>query len=229
MASKVEILSAGAVKPGITRVVASFERDTGHQVAINFATAPTILKCLRSGQLPDVVIAPPELLDEPAQSDNLAKGRVAIGRIGVGVMVRKGAAHPKIAHVSDFSRALLEADSVVYNQASTGIYLENLFDRLGVAAPLARKTTRCADFAGVLAHVSQSSGNEIGFGATTVILENAGNGVQWVGPLPAEIQNYTSYSAACTAHGDQVSVARALLDYLAAPAARAIFAATGIS
>ena len=229
MAAKIEILSAGAVKPGIVRVLAAFERDIGYHAAIEFATAPTIRKRLSSGQVPDIVIAPPNLFNELAQSGGPATGGSVIGRIGVGVMVRTGAPVPQITSVDQFSQTLLAADSIVYNQASTGIYLDQLFHRLGVAAQLATKTTRCADFAGVLEHVSKSIGNEIGFGATTVIIENAGNGVQWVGPLPAEIQNYTSYAATLTAHSSEMVAGRALLDYVAAPAAKAIFAAAGIS
>ena len=44
-----------------------------------------------------------------------------VGRIGVGVMVREGAPLPKIATVDELRQSLLEADSVVYNHASTGI------------------------------------------------------------------------------------------------------------
>jgi len=228
MAAQVEVLSAGAVKPGLVPVVALFERHTGYKAVLEFATAPAIRQRLSGGQAPDVVIAPRDVLDELTQSNKAAADHVVLGRVGVGVMVRTGAAMPKIASVDEFSQTLLEVDSIVYNQASTGIYLDKLFDRLGVATRLASKTTRCVDFAAVLDHVSNGSGNEIGFGATTVISENAGKGVQWVGPLAAEIQNYTSYAAVLTGRGVDVTAARALLEYIAAPAAKAVFTAAGI-
>jgi len=228
MPTIVEILSAGAVKPGVIPLLAAFERDTGYQAALEFATAPAIRKRLDSRQAPDIVIAPPDVLDELTRPNQATPAHVLLGRIGVGLMVRQGAAIPKIASVDEFSQSLLGADSIVYNQASTGIYLDKLFDRLGVVERLANKTTRCVDFAAVLDHVRNSLGNEIGFGATTVISENAGKGVQWVGPLPAEIQNYTSYAAALTGRGVDVTAARALLEYIAAPAAKAVFTAAGI-
>src|SRR6185295_1830554 len=95
--------------------------------------------------------------------------------------------------------ALIGADSLVFNQASTGLYLENLFDQLGIAEQVKNKTARYPDFSAVLTHVSGGQGNEIGFGATTVIIENASKSVRFVGPLPAAIQNYTTYAAALSA------------------------------
>ena len=229
MASKVKVLSAGAVKPGLVPALAAFQRDRGYDVAIEFATAPVIRQRLSGGQAPDIVIAPPEVLDELGQTGAAAADRVSLGRIGVGVMVRNSAPVPKIASADAFTQALLSAESIVYNQASTGIYLDKLFDRLGIAAQLQSKTTRSVDFAAVLDHVRTSDGNEIGFGATTVIIENAGKGIEFVGALPAELQNYTDYAAALTANGREVDAARALLEYFTTPAARKIFTAAGIA
>ena len=229
MASKVKVLSAGAVKPGLVPALAAFQRDRGYDVAIEFATAPVIRQRLSGGQAPDIVIAPPEVLDELGQTGAAVADRVSLGLIGVGIMVRNSAPVPKIASADAFTQALLSAESIVYNQASTGIYLDKLFDRLGIAAQLQSKTTRSVDFAAVLDHVRKSDGNEIGFGATTVIIENAGKGIEFVGPLPAELQNYTDYTAALTANGREVDAARALLEYFTTPAASKIFTAAGIA
>ncbi len=229
MAAKIQILSAGAVKPGLVPALAAFQRETGNDIAIEFATAPAIRQRLSGSQALDIVIAPPDVLDDLGQTGAAAADRVTLGRIGVGVMVRSGAPVPKIASVDEFIQAVLHADSIVYNQASTGIYLDKLFDRLGVAAQLESKSTRAVDFAAVLDRVRESDGNEIGFGATTVIIENAGKGAHFVGPLPAEIQNYTDYATVLTARGREVNAARALLEYFTTPAARKIFTAAGIA
>jgi molybdate transport system substrate-binding protein len=154
--------------------------------------------------------------------------RVTVGRIGVGVMVREGASLPNIATVDELRQSLLEADSVVYNHASTGIYLETLFARLGIAAQLKAKTTRYPDAAAVLAHVSKGKNKEIGFGATTVIIEARSKGLVFVGPLPAEIQNYTTYAAMMTADVAASDAAREFLGYLATDVAKAILAEAGI-
>jgi hypothetical protein len=85
--------------------------------------------------------------------------------------------------LSTSSNNLLSPESIVYNQASTGIYLESLFERLGISAQLKAKTTRYADFAAVRDHVAKGTVNEIGLGATTVIIESASKGLKFVGPL----------------------------------------------
>jgi len=156
-AGEIRVLSAGAVEPGIVKVIDTFRRETGHDVKISFATAPAISKRAGAGETVDVVIAPPAVLDEWVKVGKAAQAeRVTIGRIGVGVMVRAGAPLPKIATVDEFKQSLLSAESLVYNQASTGIYLEGLFERLGIAAQLKPKTTRYPDAAAVLRHVRRA-------------------------------------------------------------------------
>src|SRR4029077_20146859 len=98
---------------------------------------------------------------------------------------------PKIATTEEFKQSLLGAESVVYNQASTGIYLEKLFDRLGIAEQLKAKTARYPDAAAVLNHVSKNTGNAIGLGATTVIIEGEGSGPNLVAPPPIKTKTYT--------------------------------------
>jgi molybdate transport system substrate-binding protein len=227
--SEIKVLSAGAVEPGMVTVIDSFRRETGYEVKISFATAPTILKRIGDANITDVVTAPPAVLDEWVKAGKAASAnRVTVGRIGVGVMVRDGAPLPKIGTVDDFKQSLLSADSIVYNQASTGIYLEKLFDRLGIAEPLKTKTTRYPDAAAVLNHISKGRRNEIGLAAVTVIIEGEGKGLKFVGPLPAEIQNYTTYAAIIVADGDASEPAQEFVRYLTSPAAKKAFAAAGI-
>jgi len=226
MPGQINILSAGAVSPGLVRVIDAFRSETGHDVAITFATAPELRKRLASGESADIVIAPPELLDELTKSGRAAAERVMVGRIGVGVMVRSDASAPRIATVEELKQSLLYSESIVFNQASTGLYIDNLFKRLGIAAQTEAKIARYADFAAVRDHVSKGQSNAIGFGATTVIVESADKGIKFVGPLPAEVQNYTAYAAVRTP--DSGNDAVAFTDYLATPAAKSILRSAGI-
>jgi molybdate transport system substrate-binding protein len=215
VAAEIKVLSAGAIEPGVAKAIDAFRRETGHDVKVFFATAPAIVKRLGGGETADVVIAPPTALDELVKAGKAATGdRVTVGRIGIGVAVRDGAALPRVATVDEFKQSLLGSESVVYNQASTGIYLENLFDRLGIAEQVRAKTTRYPDFAAVLEHVIKGRGKEIGLGATSVIIEGKSRGLKFVGPLPAEIQNYTTYAATVMA---DIDAARELVRFLASP------------
>jgi molybdate transport system substrate-binding protein len=229
MPAEIKILSAGAVKPGLMKVIDAFGSETGHKVKISFATAPAILKRIGEDVTIDIVIAPPAVLDELVKARKCAAGeRVTVGRIGVGVMVRDGAPLPNITTVEEFKQSLLSAELLDYNQASTGIYLERLFDRLGIAAELNRKSTRYPDFAAVLDHISKGKGREIGMGATTVILENSAKGTRFAGPLPAEIQNYTVYAATAVDDSAVNEAARQFVRYLTTPAAKSQLRAAGI-
>lgn len=229
MSKELRILSAGAVKPGLTKVIDAFQRDSGNRVQVSFATAPAILKQIGESEIVDVVIAPSGVLDELVKSGKrAARETVTLGRIGVGVLVRTGESLPQIATTDDFKQALLSAESVVYNQASTGTYLEALFESLGIGAAIRGKSTRYPDFAAVLDHVSKGKGREIGLGATTVIIENENRGVKFAGPLPAEIQNYTTYTAALIAASEANEVAQQFMRYLASPAAKSLLTAAGI-
>jgi molybdate transport system substrate-binding protein len=143
-------------------------------------------------------------------------------------MVRRDSAPPRIATVDEFRQALLSAESVVYNRASTGIYLDQLFGRLGISEQLKSKTVRYPDAAAVLNHIAVGTRNEIGLGATTVIMEAKEHGVMLVGPLPDEIQNYTSYEATLASNLPAFEPARELLNFLNSATAKKIFVAAGI-
>jgi molybdate transport system substrate-binding protein len=221
-----KVLSAGAVQPGLIKVLEAFRAVNDGDVRIDFATAPAIVKRIAAGELVDMVVMPTDLLDVLTTTAQVLSNRISLGSIGVGVMVRGGAKLPKLSDVLEFKQSLSIADRIIYNQASTGIYLDTLFQRLGVAAALQTKTIRYPDFAAVRSHIANGYGNEIGLGATTVIIENIGNGVTFVGPLPVEIQNYTSYAAALTSSAG--NGAAAFFDYLATPTARSILTSAGI-
>jgi len=229
MPAQIKILSAGAVKPGLTKVIDAFRRDNASDLRVTFATAPAILEQVNGGAAVDIVVAPQNVLDQLAKTGKIpAAGRVTLGRIGVGVLVRQDASLPRIADVNAFRDSLLSAESIVYNQASTGIYLETLFDRLGIEAEVRAKSTRYPDFAAVLDHVSKGKDREIGLGATTVIIENEKVGVKFAGPLPEEIQNYTAYAAAVTGGSEARELAQQFIRYLSSPAARSLLSGAGI-
>jgi molybdate transport system substrate-binding protein len=222
------ILSAGAVKPGLTRVIDAFGADHGIEATVSFATAPSIRQRIGAGEACDIVIAPPAVLAQLAKSGKTPNlDSVALGRIGVGLLVREGAWLPRLSTVDEFKQALIQAESLVYNQASTGIYLETLFERLDMGRAIATKSTRYADFAQVLDHIRAGNGQELGFGATTVIIENQSRGIKFAGPLPAEVQNYTEYEAARIAAADN-QAARQFVRYLSRPEIRAMLSAAGI-
>jgi len=226
--AEIKVLSAGAVEPGIRAAAAAYAKESGNEVKITFNTAPEIRKRIESGAAFDVVIAPPAALDGFAGAGKIAADRVALGRVGLGVAVRPGAEVPDISSTEALKRALLAADSVVFNRASTGIYLENLLKKLGVYDSILSKITRYPDAGAVMEHLLKGKGKEIGFGPVTEILLHKDKGLKLVGPLPADIQNYTSYSAAPMSSAANAELARAFVRWLGGAESKALFAAAGV-
>lgn len=228
-AADIAVLSAGAIEPGIKAAATAFEKQTGHSVKITFNTAPELRKRMDGNPAFDVVIAPPAVINDFAVAGKLATARANVGRVGMGVAVRDGAPVLDISTADAVKASVLAAESLVFNRASTGLYLEGLLKKMDVYSQIENKTTRYADGASVLEHVIKGKGTEIGFGAMTEILLYTGKGLKLVGPLPADIQNYTSYTAAPLASGQQQALALEFVTFLAGSVGKPLFVAAGIT
>jgi molybdate transport system substrate-binding protein len=228
-AAEITVLSGGAVEPGLEAFAHLVKREMGHELNIQYNTAPQIAKRLASGDVYDILISPPGVVEAAIKDGKVvADTRAPVGRVGAGIVVRTGASAPDVTTADALKQALLGADTVVYNTASTGIYLDNLFGKMGIADRLKTKTTRYANGAAVMEHVIKGKGNVIGFGAITEIKMYETKGLKLVGPLPAEVQNYTSYEAVLMDGAASADAARAVLRYLVTPAAKAAFVSGGV-
>jgi molybdate transport system substrate-binding protein len=228
-AAEISVLSGGAIEPGLTSAAHAFERQTGHQVKLTFNTAPQIAKRVAAGDHFDVVISPPAAIEEFAKAGKAGSAdRMNVGKVGLGVAVRPGAPAPDVSSVDTLKRAIVEADSLTFNRASTGIYFENLLKKWGIYDEVEKKTTRYPDGAAVMEHALKGKGNEIAFGAITEILLYKEKGLRYVGPLPTEVQNYTTYIATPMSGGSQPELARQFVQFLGSPAGKKLFVAAGI-
>jgi molybdate transport system substrate-binding protein len=227
-AAEISILSAGAPEPGIHAVIELFKAK-GNTVTVRYATAPAIRKIISENGGANIVVAPPAVIKEVSEAGKVdGKAQVLVGKVGVGITVRQGAPVPDVSTVDKMKAALLAAETVVYNQASTGNYLQELFGRLGIAEQLAPKTKRYPDGDGVMAHIIKGSGTEIGLGAITEINQYTSKGLRFVGPLPSDVQNYTSYVAAPMTGANHSADSAKFLELLATPEARKALLTAGI-
>jgi molybdate transport system substrate-binding protein len=227
-AAEIKVLSAGAIEPGLKAAAGAFQKSTGHVVRITFNTAPEIRKRIDAGEVQDVVIAPPAAMEEFSKAGKVRQDRIEVGRVGMGVAVRPGAPLPDISSGDALRKSILEADSIVFNRASTGQYFEGLLKKMGIYEQVEKKTTRYPDGNSVMEHVLKGQGREIGFGPITEILLHRDHGLRLVGPLPAEAQNYTRYTAGVMSGAPSADAAQDFVRYLGTPAAKAAFSAAGI-
>jgi molybdate transport system substrate-binding protein len=227
-AAEITVLSGGAIEPGLKTAAAAFQKQSAHTVKIAFNTTPQILKRVGGGETFDVVIAPLGAIKEFSATNKVESGGVNVGRVGMGVLVRPGAPVPDIANAEAIKRTVLEAESTVFNRASTGLYFEGLLKKMGIYEQIESKTTRYADGASVMEHILKGKGREVGFAAITEILLYKEKGVNFVGPLPAEIQNYTAYIAVPMSAGTNKQAALELVSFLGGPLGKPLFVAAGI-
>jgi molybdate transport system substrate-binding protein len=228
-AAEIRVLSAGAMQPGLIAATAALRTQSGHELKVEYAIATELRRRVGGGEVAEVLFAPVAVIAELTKTGRLAAdGQVAVGRVGAGVVARIGAPLPDISSADALKRSLLAADSVVYNRASSGVYIETMLKKLGVYEELAAKLVRYDDGTAVMHHLMKGTGREFGFGGITDILMYRDKGLQLVGPLPEEIQNYTAYSAALIAAATNRDAALALLRYLASADGGALFAANGI-
>src|SRR5258706_163139 len=229
-ATDIRVIAAGALEPGLAKVADQFRRETNNRVRLQFfAASPQLERRLAVGDAADVLVAPAGLMNDQLRRGKVdAEAHSFIGRVGIGVTVRAGAPDPDIATLNRFKQSLLGADSIVYNHASTGLYLEKLFELLGIADQLNKKTTRYVNSAQVLEHIMGGKGIEIGFGTITHIRQFDPKGLKLVGPLPEQVQNSTAYSAAVITEAPEAEIARDFVRFIGTPAAKAFFSAAGI-
>jgi molybdate transport system substrate-binding protein len=228
-AAEVKVLTAGAFKQVVLAVVPEFEKQTGHKVIVDNDTAGGLMKRIEAGDSFDVLVITPAAINDLTKKGKIAEGSAAtVARVGIGVMVKAGAPAPDVSTVDAFKRALIAAKSVAYidpaSGGSSGIYLTQLFDKLGVADQVKPKAK--LKQGGYVADLIKSGEAELGIHQISEIIPV--KEVTLVGPLPAEIQNYTVYAAGIGAATKERAAAKALIDVLSGPAGAAVLKEKGM-
>jgi molybdate transport system substrate-binding protein len=229
-AADIKILGGSAVIPPMEVLISQFERTSGHRVIADFDGAiGAMTKRIQAGEAADVVIVSRQQIESLEKDGKVLAGtRTDFARLGVGVFVRKGAPKPDISSVEAFKRTLLTGKSIGYNDPAAGapvsIYLAGLFERLGIAAEMSRKTVVFKQRSERFAAVARGD-VEIGFNQISEIL--AVPDVDLVGPLPQAIQNYTDFAAAVVSNSKHPDVARQFVTFIASPAAISVMKAKG--
>jgi molybdate transport system substrate-binding protein len=213
-AAELKVLTAGAYKAVLVSMKQVFEKSTGHTLVIDNGTAGELVKRIQGGEPFDVVIAPPMNLFAIGNADKLAGRTVELARVGIGVMVPDGSPKPDISTVDAFKAAILAAETVAYvdpaSGGSSGIYLTKLFENLGIADAIKSKLR--LKNGGLVAELLINGQATLGLQQISEI--SGVKGVTLVGPLPREIQSFTTYSGAVGAGARDGAAAAALLTAL---------------
>jgi molybdate transport system substrate-binding protein len=221
-AADIHVYSTGAPAMAAKAVAESFAKDTGHRLTFTVGQPATIESDLDAGAKADVVIVPSPVVAMLNGTGALRAGSaVDLARVGIGVVVRTGASAPDIANAAAIRKLLLDARSIVYPDptsggGSAGRAIAHMIEEMGLTETIRPKLTRASAIGGGVALVAGGNA-EVGLFNISEILPI--QGVQLVGPLPEELQNYIVFSAAIPVRNTAPEPAAAFIQALAAPEA----------
>ena len=194
-------------------VIPAFEKSTGNKVSIQFGTAGAVAGKIRAGETADILISTAAQIEALLKEGKLIAGSNAgLAKVGVGVLVRKGAPKPDISSVESLKAAILAAKGISYTDPAlggpAGIYVAKMLDLLGIGPEMKPKTKLSGPGAAVSTTVLNGEA-DLGFIMINEIL--ADTRVDYVGPLPQPIQDYTRFAIGIVASGTQREAGGALV------------------
>jgi molybdate transport system substrate-binding protein len=231
-AAELKIMGALGTRAVLEDLGPKFERASGHKLVIIFDGVTAIVKRVQAGETADVVMISRQGIDGFVKDGKVAASNVTVfARAGTGVAIRKGAPKPDISSSEALKRALLSAKSISCPDpklgGATGIHFEKVLDRLGIRDEVRAKTVFPNPPGGAaIARIVASGEAEIGVHLIQELLEDTG--IEIVGPLPGDLQNIIVMAAAIMANAKDVPAAKALVDFLRAPAAATVIRAKGM-
>jgi molybdate transport system substrate-binding protein len=221
-AAEIKVFAARAIATVLDKVGPDFERQTGHKLNVISGFGPVFIRQINAGEPFDLFVSTPASMEGLFKEGKLlADTRTDLVRSGTGVEVRAGAPKPDISSVEAFKRALLNAKSIGYLRVGG---VPQLVDRLGIADDINSKVT-IPDTDAVSEMVAKG---ELDLGVVVITQILTTPGVELVGPLPPEIQFYTTFVAGISAGSKAPDAARDLIKFLTGPMAIPVIKAQGM-
>ena len=227
-AAEIRVLSANPVSEGLKHIAEQFKRDTGHEVKVEVPPGAELNRILGPEDPADVLISVPATVDQAVKDGKVSGTKTAVGRVGIGVVVRRGAAVPNVATSDAIKQAVLSAEGVVYNTAASGQYVHSMLEQMGVTEQIKARSARPGNGAQTMERLIAGKGDEVGFGLLSEIKPFEDKGVRLVGRLPDNVQNYTLYDGVVLSRSKSADVAKQFISYLSTPSAKQAFAASGV-
>jgi len=225
-AAEIKVLASIAVKEAYSEVVPHFEKSSGHKVVTSWAGTADIMKRIGGGEVVDLVILAAASVDTlTTQGRVVAGSKTAVAKSGVGIAVRSGAPKLDISSGEALKKGLLAAKSIAYSSGPSGIYLAGLFQKWGIADEIKSRVTVLPPGQSVGEFVARGEA-AVGFQQVSELL--AIKGIDFLGPLPPDIQLVTVFSAGLHTQAPAPDAAKALVKFLTSPEAAAAIKKSGM-
>jgi molybdate transport system substrate-binding protein len=230
MAEQLKVYSTIGVRSAAEELFAQFERVSGHQLAVTWGTAPMLVKRIEDGESADVLVLSRAGIDALGKQSKIAPGTdVTLASSGVGIAVKAGAPKPDISTPEALKQTLLTAKSIAYSEPSaggaSGVYFAKLLERMGIADQMKPKT-KYPPPGGFSASLLMTGEAELAVQQKPELMHVAG--CEIVGFLPGDLNLITQFAAAIMPDSKNAEVAKALIDFLRTPDAKAAFGAKGL-
>ena len=230
-AAEVRVMISGGLTAAYKALVPEFERATGHKVLTAYGpsmgtTANAIPVRLERGEPADVLIMVGYALDDLVkQGKVLADGRIDLVKSPIGIAVKSGTPKPDISTADALRRALLAAKTIAYSDSASGVYVSTeMFAKLGILDAMKDKARKVP--ATPVGEIVAHGDAEIGFQQISEL--KPVEGIDIVGPLPDDLQKITVFSAGIATVSKEPEAGKALIKFLASPAARAEIVKSGM-
>jgi molybdate transport system substrate-binding protein len=230
-AAEVRVMISGGLTAAYNALIPEFERQTGNKVLTAYGpsmgtTVNAIPVRLERGEPADVLIMVGYALGDLASHGKVVPGSsVDLVTSAIGVAVKAGAPKPDISSADAIKRALLAAKSVAYSDSASGVYVSTeMFEKLGIADAMKDKAKKIP--ATPVGEIVARGEAEIGFQQIAEL--RPVSGIDIVGPLPDDLQKITVFSAGIATGSKEPDAGRALIRFLASPAARDAIVKSGM-
>lgn len=224
-AGEITVMSTVAVREPYLELVPAFERATENNVATMWVGVSAQNERIKGGEIVDLVIGTASGIDELNKLGRLVSG-VAMAKSGIGAAVLSGAPRPDISSGEALKRTLLASKSIALSAAGpSGVYLSGLFQKWGIADELKPKIRQSPSGVPVGELIARGEA-EIGFQQISELLPIAG--IDYLGPLSADIQHFTVFSGGLHAGAKERQGAQALTEFIKSPAAAAVIRKSGM-
>ena len=223
---EIKVLSSLATREAYLELVPQFERSSGHKVTTTWAGTTDIMKRMAAGEIYDLVVSSSKSLDDLIKQGEIVAGSpVVLAKCGIGIAVKAGARRPDVGSPEAFKQAVLAAKTVGYSTGPSGVYLAGLFERMGISEAVKAKT-RQVPSGMTVGPIIASGEAEIGFQQVSELAH--GDGIDYIGPLPAPLQNITVFSAGIPTGAPQPAAAKMLVAFLTTSAAGSVMKKHGL-